>query len=302
VRRPLTVEWMLLTVVVLWSLNLVVTRYILTHGFQPLAYATVRYGTAAVIFVGIALVAERSLRVRRTDIGLLVVAALCLWLNQLAFVYALQKTSASTIALILGATPIFAALIGITFGRERLSRKFWIAAAISFVGVGLVAVGSPSGFSGDLRGNLLGVAAGATWAGYSVAIAPLMERYSASRISAVVLSLAWVLIALVGLPQTADQDYALGWEVWSLVVFATLGPLVLTNVLWFRSLHRIGASRATLVANLQPFVAAVFALVLLSEEMTLLQILGGILIGSGILVARRRRVPPAAPFPPRSDG
>jgi drug/metabolite transporter (DMT)-like permease len=302
VRRPLTVEWMLLTVVVLWSLNLVVTRYILTHGFQPLAYATVRYGTAAVIFVGIALVAERSLRVRRTDIGLLVVAALCLWLNQLAFVYALQKTSASTIALILGATPIFAALIGITFGRERLSRKFWIAAAISFVGVGLVAVGSPSGFSGDLRGNLLGVAAGATWAGYSVAIAPLMERYSASRISAVVLSLAWVLIALVGLPQTADQDYALGWEVWSLVVFATLGPLVLTNVLWFRSLHRIGASRATLVANLQPFVAAVFALVLLSEEMTLLQILGGILIGSGILVARRRRVPSAAPFPPRSDG
>ena len=301
-RRPLTVEWMLLTVVVLWSLNLVVTRYILTHGFQPLAYATVRYGAAAVIFVGIALVAERSLRLRRTDLGLVALAALCLWLNQLSFVYALQKTSASTIALILGATPIVAALIGIVFGLERLSRNFWIAAAISFAGVGLVAAGSPAGFSGDLRGNLLGIAAGATWAGYSVAIAPLMERYTASRISAVVLSLAWVLIALVGLPQTADQDYALGWKVWSLLVFATLGPLVLTNVLWFRSLHRIGASRATLVANLQPFVAAVFALVLLSEEMTLLQVLGGILIGSGILVARRRRVPAGAPFPPRSDG
>jgi drug/metabolite transporter (DMT)-like permease len=294
VRRPLTVEWMLLTVVVLWSLNLVVTRYILTHGFQPLAYATVRYGTAAVIFVGIALVAERSLRVRRTDIGLLVVAALCLWLNQLAFVYALQKTSASTIALILGATPIFAALIGITFGRERLSRKFWIAAAISFVGVGLVAVGSPSGFSGDLRGNLLGVAAGATWAGYSVAIAPLMERYTASRISAVVLSLGWVLIALVGFPQAADQDYGLGWQVWLLLGFATAGPLVVTNVLWFRSLHKIGASRATLVANLQPFVAAVFALILLSERMTLLQVVGGILIGGGILTARRRPPVPAS--------
>ena len=129
-----------------------------------------------------------------------------------------------------------------------------------------------------------------------------MERYTASRISAVVLSLAWVLIALVGFPQTAEQDYALGWKVWVLLVFATLGPLVLTNVLWFRSLHRIGASRATLVANLQPFVAAVFALVLLSEQMTLLQVIGGILIGSGILAARRRRAPAAAPFPPRSDG
>jgi hypothetical protein len=69
VRRPLTVEWMLLTTIVLWSLNLTVTRYILTHGFQPLAYATVRYGTAALIFVGIALVAERSLRLRRADLG-----------------------------------------------------------------------------------------------------------------------------------------------------------------------------------------------------------------------------------------
>ena len=285
---------MLLTVVVLWSLNLVVTRYILTHGFHPLAYATVRYGAAALIFLGIAVVAERALRLRRTDLGLVVVAVLCLWLNQLSFVYALEKTSASTIALILGATPIVAGLIGIVFGLERLSRKFWIAAATSFAGVGLVAAGSPAGFSGDLRGNLLGIAAGATWAGYSVAIAPLMERYTASRISAVVLSLAWVLIALVGFPQTADQDYALGWKVWLLLAFATLGPLVLTNVLWYRSLHKVGASRATLVGNLQPFVAAVFALVLLSERMTLLQVVGGILIGGGILTARRRPPVPAS--------
>jgi drug/metabolite transporter (DMT)-like permease len=288
VRRPLTVEWMLLTTIILWSLNLTVTRYILTHGFQPLAYATVRYGTAALIFVAIALVSERTLRLRRSDLGLVALAALCLWLNQLSFVYALEKTSASTIALILGATPIFAALIGIAFGLERLSRKFWLAAAISFAGVGLVAAGAPGGFSGDLRGNLLGIATAATWAAYSVAIAPLMERYSASRISAVVLSLGWVLIALVGFPQAADQDYGLGWKVWVLLGFATVGPLVVTNILWFRSLHKIGASRATLVANLQPFVAAVFALILLSERMTLLQVVGGILIGGGILTARRR--------------
>lgn len=292
-RRPLSIELMLLTTVVLWALNLTVTRYILTHGFQPLAYATVRYGAATLIFLTIALVAERSLRIRRRDLGLVLLAALCLWLNQLSFVYALEKTSASTIALILGATPIFAALIGLALGLERLSRKFWIAAAVSFAGVGFVALGSSGGVSGDVRGDLLGIATAATWAGYSVAIAPLMERYSASRISAVVLSLGWVLIALVGFPQTAGQDYGVGWKIWVLLAFATLGPLVLTNVLWFRSLHRIGASRATLVANLQPFVAAVFALVLLSERMTVLQVVGGILIAGGILTARRR--PPTPP-------
>jgi len=293
-RRLHGIEVMLLTTVVLWALNITVTRYILTHGFEPLAYATVRYGAAALIFLGIAIVAERSLRIRRSDLLLVVVAAICLWLNQLSFVYALEKTSASTIALILGATPIFAALIGLAFGLERLSRRFWIAAAVSFAGVGLVALGAPSGLSGDLRGDLLGISTAATWAAYSVAIAPLMERYSASRISAVVLSLGWVLIAIVGAPQTLEQDYALGWEVWLLLAFATLGPLVTTNVLWFRSLHRIGPSRATLVANLQPFVGAVFALVLLDEQMTLLQVLGGVLIAAGILAARRRPPAPAS--------
>lgn len=293
-KRPSSLELMLLTTVVLWALNLTVTRYILTHGFQPLAYATVRYGAATLIFLAVALVAERTLRIRRPDLLLVALAALCLWLNQLSFVYALEQTSASTIALILGATPIFSALIGLAFGLERLSGRFWLAAAVSFAGVGLVAAGSASGVSGDPRGTLLGIATAATWAGYSVAIAPLMERYSASRISAVVLSLGWVLIALVGFPQAADQDYGVGWAVWLLLVFATLGPLVTTNVLWFRSLHRIGASRATLVANLQPFVAAVFALVLLSERMTLLQVLGGLLIAGGILTARRRPVAPAS--------
>ena len=100
---------------------------------------------------------------------------------------------------------------------------------------------------------------------YSILITPLMARYSPSRISAVVLPLSWVGIALVGLPQTRSQDWSLGWEVWVLLVFATLGPLVVTNILWFHSLDRIGASRATLATNLQPFAAAICAVVLLGE-------------------------------------
>ena len=293
-RRPTSIEVMLLVTVLLWALNLTVTRYILTHGFAPLPYGTVRYGIATAIFVGIVLVGERTLRIARRDLPLAALAALFIFLNQLSFVYALDRTSASTIALILGATPAFAALIGLVRGLEKLSRKFWIAAAISFAGVGLVALGSGAAdVEADALGLALGVATAATWAAYSVTIAPLMERYTASRISVFALGIAWVGILLVGLPQTAGQDPDVGWKVWALLVFATLGPLVLTTILWFRVLHRIGASRATLVANLQPFLAAVVALVLLSEEMTLLQVVGGVLIAGGILTARRRTPAPA---------
>jgi drug/metabolite transporter (DMT)-like permease len=285
----------LLVVVVLWALNLTMTRYILTHGFDPLAYATVRYGLAAVIFVAIVALAERTFRIARRDLPLVALAALLILLNQLAFVYALDRTSASTIALVLGSTPAFAALIGLALGLERMSRRFWLAACVSFAGVGLVALGAGGEVEGGLPGVLLGVATAATWAAYSVAVTPLMQRYSASRVSAVVISLAWVAIAAVGMPQTAEQDLGLGWEVWLLLFLATIGPLVVTTLIWFRALGEIGPARATLIANLQPFVAAVLAVVLLSEQMTPTQVAGGFLIGGGILLARRRPAQTPAP-------
>lgn len=285
---------MLLTTVVLWALNVSVTKYILEHGMAPLSYATFRYALAAGIFVALALFAERSLRIQRRHIPVLGLAAVVLWLNQLSFVLALDATTATTIGLLLGAIPIFTALLGLVLGRERLKRRFWIAAAISAVGVALVAIGSGGDVSGGYRGIILGLATCATWAGYSVAVAPMMRTYSALRVSAVVIPAAWVLIALSGMSHTRDQDWALGWEVWALVVLATLGPLVLTNILWFRSLHRVGPARATLAVNLQPFVAALLAVVLLSEPLSLLQVLGGALIAAGLVVARRRTAPAQA--------
>jgi drug/metabolite transporter (DMT)-like permease len=279
---------MLLATVLLWALNLSVTRYILTHGLEPLSYATVRYGLAALVFVALALATERTLRFARTDLPLLALAAVILWLNQLAFVFALDATTASTIGLVLGAIPIFAALIGLVVGTERPSGRFWAAALVSFAGVGLVAAGSGGELSTDVKGIALGLATAATWAAYSVAAGPLMRTYSPSRMSAIVVPGAWIAIAVSGVGQTSDQAWSVPWEIWPLLVLATLGPLVLTNVLWFRSIHRIGANRATLAANLQPFVAALLAVVLLSESITALQILGGALIALGLVAVRRR--------------
>lgn len=287
-RRPTTVEMMLLTTIGLWSLNLTVSRYILTHGFAPLAYGSVRYGLAALVFTALTLAVERSLRIARRELPMVLGAAAVLYLNQIGFVYALETSSASILGLILGATPIFAALAGVALGTETLSSRFWAGALLSFGGVALVALGSGGELSGELGGVLFGVLTAATWAAYSMLVTPLMRTYSASRISSVVLSLAWIPITITGSAQLRSQEWALGWEVGALLVFATLGPLVLTNVLWFRSLDRIGPARATLAANLQPFLAAAIAVVLLSESLGAPELAGGVLIGAGILVARRR--------------
>jgi LPXTG-motif cell wall-anchored protein len=283
-------ELMLLTTVLLWAFNFTVTKYVLEHGFKPLAYSTVRYGAATVLFTSFTYGIERSFRVRRRDLLLIVLAAaLGIWLNQISYVYALTYSNASTIALILGATPIFTAIIAFGIGLERLHGRFWLAAAVSFAGVALIALGKPGGVSGSIKGDLLGIATAATWAAYTVAIAPLMRSYSPYRISAIVLAIGWVAVAATGFTQTTNQSFDFSGLVWLCLVYATLGPLVLTNILWFKAVDRVGPSRATLVANLQPFIAAVIALVLLSETMTWVQVLGGGLIGGGIFLARRRR-------------
>ncbi|MGH3104885.1 MAG: DMT family transporter [Gaiellaceae bacterium] len=297
-RRPSAAELMLLATVCIWAFNFTVTRFVLTHGFKPLAYASIRYGAAAIVFSSITYGLERSLAVKRRDVGLLLLAAaLGIWLNQVSFVYALSTTTASTAALIMGTLPIFTALLAWAVRMERLSRRFLLAGGVSFGGVALVAAGSGGELSGDLRGNLLVLATAATWAGYSVAIAPLMRRYSPFRISSFVLLVGWVPLFLSGLSQVRTQDYSLRPLVWACLVFAILGPLVLTNVLWFTAIDRVGPSRATLVTNLQPFIAAIFALAILSEEITAVQVAGGALIGLGIVLARRRAAPAPAEGP-----
>ena len=279
---------MLLTTVLLWALNLSVTKFILDEGLAPLSYAAVRYGLAAAIFVALALAFEGSLRISRTHLWRVGLAAVTLWVNQMCFVFALDLTAASTVGILLGAIPVFTGLFGLALGTERATGRFWLAAAVSFLGVALVALGAAGQVSASLTGIVLGIATAATWAAYSVVFAPLTRTYSVTRISAAVLPCTWALLALAGIPQIRDQDWSLGWDIWVLLLFATIGPLVLTNVLWFRSIRRIGANRATLVANLEPFVAAVLAVVLLSEPLGLLQILGGVAIAGGIVLARRR--------------
>ena len=286
---------MLLGAIVLWSLNLSITRYILTNGFQPLAYSIVRYGFASIIFATLCLTVERSLRLARRDTARALAAAFVLFVNQIGFVYALDTTSASVIAIILAATPIFAAILGLVLRTETLHGRFWIGAGLSFVGVAVVAVGTSGEVAGDARGIAFGLLTASSWAVYSILITPLMQRYSATRISATVVAGSWVPLLIVGWPQVSDQQWDLGWWVWVLLVIATVGPLVATNILWFRSLDKIGPSRATLAANLQPFVAAVLAVILLGERPGPSLFLGGALIAVGILIARRSRRAVTAP-------
>jgi len=285
---------MLLLTVTIWALNFTVSKYILDSGLRPLPYSSLRYATAALVFVALTFPRERSLRIARRDLPLVSVAVVLLLVNQLSFVFALHLTTATTAALLFGTLPIFTALISRLVGIERLGQRFWIAASLSFAGVILVTAGSGKSVSANIWGDLLAVLGAATWGGYSVAVAPLMRRYSPFRLSAVFLCVVSVPLLLLAAPQLREQSFDFGALVWVGFAFAVLGPLVLTNLLWFTAIDEVGPSRASLFANLQPFLGAIAALLLLGERLNTIQVAGGLAIAAGIVLSRERR-PPLGP-------
>jgi len=193
------------------------------------------------------------------------------------------------VTLFLGTTPIFIGVVASIVGLERLGRGFWVAAVVSIVGVAFVASGS-GGFSGNVVGDGLAVATAATWGAYSVAVTPLMRRYSPFRISSLVLLLGWIPLAITGAQQTASQSFDFDSPLMYLALaFAVVGPLFLTNLLWFTAISRVGPSRASLFSNLQPVFGVAFALVLLGEHLTRWEVVGGAAILGAVLVERLRR-------------
>jgi drug/metabolite transporter (DMT)-like permease len=290
VRRISPVDLMLLGTVLLWALNVTVTKYVLDNGLHPLAYATIRYGAATALFFVFTYWREGSFRIARADYKLVALAAVLIWLNQLCFVYGVDKSTASIAALLLGTTPIWIAIIATSIGFERVQRSFWAAAGLSFLGCGLVAAGT-GGLGGRAVGFVLAVLTAVTWACYSMAIAPLLRRYSPFRISALVLALGWIPLAMTGASQTVHQTFQLGTLTWIGFAYAVIGPLFLTNILWFTAIDRVGPSRASLFSNLQPFFGVVFALILLGEALDGWEVAGGVLIFGGIILERVRRRP-----------
>lgn len=292
-------ELMLLLTVLFWSFGYTVSRYSLTHGFEPLSFAAPRWAIAAIVFAGFVLVRERSLRIERRDLGRFAVAILAgVLINQAAYNYASSLATASLVALVFGMLPVFASIFAQLTGHASLSSRHWLATCVSFAGVGLVAVGAGGELGGDLGGILLALCAVASFAAYSVAVGPLMQRYSPIRVSAIVCGAGAPALALVAIPNFLATDWgAITGTAWAGLAYMVV-QFTLTTILWFTAISRVGAPHATLWINIQPFLGAVFAVLVLDDQLGAIQIAGACVIAISIAIAslhRRRKASAATP-------
>jgi drug/metabolite transporter (DMT)-like permease len=296
-RRYDSTDAILVLAPLMWSLHIVGSKYSLSNGFLPMPFLIIRFVSAAVVFTAIALFVERTLRIEgRSDQLHVAGAAVMFAANQIAFVYALKATTAVTVSLVFGLFPITVGVLAAVLGRERMTKQTFLAGIVSFIGVTLVVIGIPGGMSklsGEIWGILIALCIPLSWAFFSLLIGPPMKRHTPMRINAVVLPGTALAVTIVGFSSLGEQDFAApNTLAWICLAYSALGTLVITNLLWFRVVGRVGAAKSSYFLNLQPFGAALLAWLLLGETITVIQILGGIGIAAGIAISRVRvRVP-----------
>lgn len=288
-------EALLLGTVLLWSFNFSAVRYGVTHAIDPMVYVALRWLLAGLALAAIALFRGTSLRLGRRTLAVVALASIAgVVVNQIAFSYSVRLAPASAVALIFGTLPVFVSVMSQLVGHEQLRRRHWAAVGVSFAGVALVAAGSSGGLGGGVGGIALALLTTFSFAVYSVAIVPPLRHHSPLALTTATSLIGGVLLCLVAVPWLAGENWSAPPALaWSGLLYSALASVVVGNLLWFIAIGRVGASRSALYTNLQPFLGAVFAVFVLSESLDVLQLVGGLVIASGIVLAGRIKLGPS---------
>lgn len=188
--------------------------------------------------------------------------------------------------------PIFVTLGAWILFRQRVSRLFLIALAVTLAGAVLL-IGPNFALGGRaLRGDALGLLTAVFYAGYMLAIKHASERSTIAGIMAVSTSIAALALLPYALA-TADVFWpqsANGWLV--LIGLALVSHIAGQSLIAYGFAH-LPAAFSSVSLLLQPVLAAIYAWALLGEAVAPLQMLGGAVVLAGIYLARRASWAPA---------
>lgn len=280
----------LLFVVIFWAGNFTASKIALAE-IPPLPFTAVRFALGSVILWCIMVARERRpLPPPGTIVPLVVLGLVGNTLYQLFFINGLAITTATNSALILAGMPTVVTVAAGLLGLEQTSaRERW---GLGIATLGVVAVvtarGGDAHTPGEVRGDLLMVAAVFCWAAYTLGLRVLKGKMSALSLTTWTLITGTPGLVAAGIPGVLRQDWgAVSRAGWVGLAYSIVLSLVAAYVLWNRGVEKLGPARTSLFSLLTPLVATLIAMAILHERPTLVHVAGGTLIISGVLLSRR---------------
>jgi len=288
-REVRIAELAVLGVMALWGANFIVVKAA-NEQIPPVAFAMLRFGSAALILLAILRWREGGIGLPRRDLlPLLALGGLGFGIYQILWATALQDIAAGDSALLIAATPVLVALFAVVAGSDTLTRLKLAGAIISFIGVALVIAGGTGLTLGStLIGDLVTLLAAACWAGYTAFAAPFLRRVSPLRTTAWAMIGGTLVLVPIGLTQLVATDLAtVETGSWLGLAYSALLPAGLANVIVFQAVRLVGPTRITAFQSLVPAFAVIIAALFLAEPIHAGQVVGGAVIVVGVWLTRR---------------
>ncbi|MBQ1362724.1 MAG: EamA family transporter [Oscillospiraceae bacterium] len=270
-----------------WGSMGIFVRRLTDYGFSSIQIVAIRVTLAALIFCILLLIKDPSgFRISVKDIPLFLGLGFgSILFFTVCYFTAITMMPLSTAAILLYTSPIWIMLMSVLFFREKLTGRKLLALALAFAGCVLV-----SGVSGEgmtLPGLLVGLGSGIGYGLYSILGTVALRRYSPYTVTTYTFAFAALGAWLICRPAEMLAKFAAAPNLPGLVFFCFLTALV-TAVIPFLAytlgLRTVEASRAGILATVEPLVATLIGVAVFSEPLTLLSGLGILLILAAVVL------------------
>lgn len=278
-----------LIAVLIWSLNIAVTRYVADY-ISPVSISFYRWFVAFLILTPLMLpkVWKQRALIRPYIPKLAVLSAFGMVLYQGLSYTAAHYTTATNMGIVNAFVPVFTIFISYIILKDKPNRFAIFGSFLSFFG--LLYVMSQGHFSrlfdqGGHWGDAVMVLAVGFYAFYGVFLKkwqvqlPLMASLYIQIAFALLYHLPFLL--WLGLDAINVDNVAS-------VLYAGIFPSLIAPLLWMIAVQSIGPNRTSIFMNLMPVFTAIIASVWLSEHWTIYHTLGGVTILVGIILAQKK--------------
>jgi len=226
-------------------------------------------------------------------------------INSGTYFAALETVPASLAALIVYIYPALVAVLVLRWGRRLPGRRPWIALAIAMLGVVLALGGIPESEMPPLLGIVLAVASPLIYSVWIILSARLSgerpttvdavppeameaaeETDPAPAAALMVTATAivyWVAATTTGRP---TNPFDVPPDAWIGLIGVGLVSTAIAVQAFYAGTRRVGAAQAALISTVEPIYTITFATLLFNESLQPMQLLGGALVISGVIVAQ----------------
>lgn len=270
-----------------WGSMGIFVRKLEAYGFNPIQIVSIRVTLAALIFSLILFIKDRSgFKISLRDIPLFLGLGVgSILFFTVCYFTAITMMSLSTAAILLYTSPVWIMLMSVMFFHEKLDKKKLTALALAFAGCVLV-----SGISGErmtFAGLLVGLGSGIGYGLYSILGTIALRKYSSYTVTTFTFIFAaagsWIICQPADMFNKISGSADLGF----LIIFCCLTALI-TAVVPFLAytlgLENVEASKAGIIATIEPMVATLIGIVVFSEALTIMSGLGILMILTAVIV------------------